>query len=316
MVEGRGSAYSGLFLEHGVVAFAGAELGAIPSGISKGELLSLMTSKHPEDKPGTIKSWGSQLYRFLEELKAGDTVVTYDQEQRLYYIGSISSGTYSYAPIPDVDLAHTKAVQWNGKVQRDTLSASTRNSLGAIQTLFKIPTDAINDLKANLQAMAVLVDLPAAPPKSEEPAERAFEDAISRLDWEQMQELMAGILRAMGYRTRVAPPGPDRGYDIFASPDGLGLQEPRIFVEVKHRKDAMGARQIRSFLGGRSPGDRCLYVSTGGFTREAKYEAERSSTPLQLVDLSIIRDLLKDHYEKLDAETRALVPLKRFYWPV
>jgi restriction system protein len=293
----------------------------------------LMTSKHPEDKPGTIKSWGSQLYRFLEELKAGDTVVTYDQEQRLYYIGSICSGTYSYAPIPDVDLAHTKAVQWAGKVQRDTLSASTRNSLGAIQTLFKIPTDAINDLKANLQPMAaVLVDLPAAPPKSEEPAERAFEDdlrkeilgkadsfiedAISRLDWEQMQELMAGILRAMGYRTRVAPPGPDRGYDIFASPDGLGLQEPRIFVEVKHRKDAMGAPQIRSFLGGRSPGDRCLYVSTGGFTREAKYEAERSSTPLQLVDLSIIRDLLKDHYEKVDAETRALVPLKRFYWPV
>ncbi len=65
-----------------MVAFAGAELGAIPSGISKGELLNPMTSKHPEDKPGTIKSWDSQLYRFLEERKAGDTVVTYDQEQR------------------------------------------------------------------------------------------------------------------------------------------------------------------------------------------------------------------------------------------
>ena len=29
-------------------------------------------------------------------------------------------------------------------------------------------------------------------------------------------------------------------------------------------------REVRSFLGGRKTGDRCLYVSTGGFTREAR----------------------------------------------
>ena len=76
------------------------------------------------------------------------------------------------------------------------------------------------------------------------------------------QEIVAAILRAMGYKTRVAGDGPDRGVDIFASPDGLGLQEPRIFVAVKHRNGQMGAPAIRSFLGGREPGDRCLYVST------------------------------------------------------
>ena len=29
-------------------------------------------------------------------------------------------------------------------------------------------------------------------------------------------------------------------------------------------------RQLRSFLGGSSIGDRCLYVSTGGFTKDAR----------------------------------------------
>ncbi len=69
----------------------------------------------------------------------------------------------------------------------------------------------------------------------EESARRFIEDRLARLDWKQMQELVAAILRAMGYKTRVSDAGPDRGVDIFASPDGLGLQEPRIFVEVKHR---------------------------------------------------------------------------------
>lgn len=133
----------------------------------------------------------------------------------------------------------------------------------------------------------------------------------------QMQDLVAGILRAMGYRTIVSQPGTDRGVDVFASPDGLGLQEPRIFVEVKHRDQTrMGAEHVRAFLGGRKPGDKCLYVSTGSFTKEARYEAERSSVPTTLLGLQDLRKLLVENYEKLDAETRALVPLKRLYWPL
>jgi restriction system protein len=107
-----------------------------------------------------------------------------------------------------------------------------------------------------------------------------------------------------------------RDVDIFASPDGLGLQEPRIFVEVKHRSGSMSADEVRAFLGGRWPGDRCLYVSTGGFTKDARYEAERSNLPLMLITLPKLRELLIQHYEDLEPATRALVPLQRQYWPV
>lgn len=56
-----------------------------------------------------------------------------------------------------------------------------------------------------------------------------------------MQDLVAGLLRAMGYKTRVSPSGPDRGKDIVASPDGFGFESPRIVVEVKHRQGAIAA---------------------------------------------------------------------------
>ena len=78
----------------------------------------------------------------------------------------------------------------------------------------------------------------------------------------------------------------------------------------------MGSQDLRSFLGGRQQGDRCLYVSTGGFSKDARYEAERSSVPLTLIDLPALRELVIEHYEQLDPEVRQLVPLTRLYWPV
>lgn len=69
---------------------------------------------------------------------------------------------------------------------------------------------------------------------------------------------------------------------MIASPDGPGLTQPRIKAEVKHRGGSMGAPIIRGFIGALREGDSGLFISTSGFTREARYEADRSTFPLTL----------------------------------
>ena len=138
---------------------------------------------------------------------------------------------------------------------------------------------------------------------------------MSRISWEQMQELVAGLLRAMGYKTKVSPPGSDLGRDIVASPDGFGLEQPRIVVEVKHRNQTIGSQEIRSFLGGRHKDDKGLYVSTGGFTKDARYEADRASIPITLMNLDELVTAIIEHYEDMNMDTRVLVPLVNVYWP-
>ena len=154
----------------------------------------------------------------------------------------------------------------------------------------------------------------------EETVEKAHElikDKVLALSDEDAQRLVAAVLRAMGYRARVMPKGPDRGVDVRASPDGLGLEEPRIKAQVKHRSKApMGSQEVRSFLGGLRSGDRALYVSTGGFTKDAKYDADRSNIPITLLNLDELATLIVSHYEAFDAEGRVLLPLTRVYWPV
>lgn len=159
-------------------------------------------------------------------------------------------------------------------------------------------------------------------PTSRDPLEDiesvAFErikDVVAGLDWDEMQELVAVILRAMGYKTQVSLPGPDRGKDIVASPDGFRFEHPRIVVEVKHRGGQMDSKAIRSFLGGRHKDDRGLFVSTGGFSKDAYYEADRAAVPLTLWTMDMLVRALVEHYNSTDAETKRLVPLKRLYVP-
>jgi restriction system protein len=47
------------------------------------------------------------------------------------------------------------------------------------------------------------------------------------------QDLVAALLEAIGYHVLwVAPPGPDKGVDIIAGSDQLGIEDPRINVQV------------------------------------------------------------------------------------
>lgn len=315
------------FIEGSFVGIGWTEVGDIGSGTPKEEILRRLEAAHPQEGEGTLGSWASQIKRYFAEIKAGNEVSTYDPGRRVYFLGTLEGDVHRNEAH---ELGLQRDVSWTAKVARDRLSASTRNSLGAAQALFLIPADAAAEMRSKAVGIEdEVTPLTAAEEEATDEGEEKeildeviskaaefIEDRIARLRWRQMQELVAGLLEAMGYRARVSPEGGDRGVDIFASPDGLGLEQPRIFVEVKHRPGTtIGAQQVRAFIGGRQAGDRCLYVSTGGFTKEARYEADRSTVPLRLLSLPDLRELLTEHYPKLEAGVAAMVPLERIYWP-
>ena len=333
---GRGGEFAARFLEKSIVAIGWGFIGDITAETPDAEIRRQMDEFYPQEKPGARASWAGAVRRFVKEVAIGDPVVTYDNESRLYHLGEIRS--VSKRGSDDMDGGERwefyRTVNWRDETPRDSLLLDTRNNLSLRQTLFRVSPAASADLRRRASKAPAQPVAPDGEPQAAEPppdmeadesdtlqeyidkSDQFVEDAIAKLDWEQLQDLAAGILRAMGYKTAVASRGPDRGVDIFASPDGLGLSEPRIFVEVKHRAGPVGAPAIRSFLGGRRQGDRCLYVSSGGFTQEARYEAERSQIPITLIALPQLRELLVEYYETLDSEIRALVPLKKVYWPV
>lgn len=324
---GRRSAYATEFLNRNMVAIGWSEAGDYSQVTSKAELSELMKAAYPDRTERQIEVSVGQTWRFIRELRTGDDVLTYDPATRLYHLGIIQ-GDPRYKPDEVPALPLQRSVNWQSSVSRDDLSARAKGKLGAILTLFLVEDQTARELKAIARgethslSLAESSDADAADSDVADPLANLQEQAIERikdrllsLDWDEMQELVASLLRALGYRTLVSPAGPDRGKDIIASKDGFGFEPPRIVVEVKHRRGAMGAPEIRAFLGGRHSEDRGLYVSTGGFTREAYFEAERASTVTHLMTLDDFARAVTDNYEALDEQGRALLPLVRVYWP-
>ena len=283
---GEGGVLVDDFRASAFVAIGWAEMGDMSHLKSREQFTKAVEKAYPDSRKMQIAVSAGQAFRFVREMKLGDWVLTYDPGQREYLVGTIT-GDYSYKPTKEHPFPQVRTVKWDGTVKRDTLSVSTRNSLGAISTLFQQPAEAADEMEKLLAGKPALSTVETELVEEETQVDlifkdiqnKAFEfikDKITKLEWEEMQGLVAGLLRAMGYKTRISPSGPDRGKDIVASPDGFGFESPRIVVEVKHRTgSAMGSQEVRSFLGGRHKDDKGLYVSTGGFSKDARYEAER-----------------------------------------
>lgn len=275
---------------------------------------------YPTEGPRQQAKITGTVHNFINEIAKGDTVITYNPNTRLYYVGEVA-GAYRFDSKLIQGQHHVIPMKWIGKVRREALSGEARRSLGSIMTLFKpkqivkVEIDAILAGGEQTPAEAVITETEETLPDVVNTSKELISDIVDNLEADEMELLVAALLRAMGFKTRMTDNGADQGSDILASPDGLGLQEPRIHAEVKHRKGQMGAPEVRNFIGTLRAGDKGLYVSTGGFSREAKYEAKRAEYPVNLVTLPDLVDLLVEHYETLDYEGRAMVALVKVYWP-
>lgn len=312
------------FINKNLIGIGWNEVGDLKNVTSESNIEEKVRTLYPDYKEGKIISTKTQLRKFVLDFAPNDFVITYNPNTRNYSFGKII-GEYQFIENGISDYYHNRKVEWIKNVGRDSLLPTTKNTLGSSLTIFELTEEVKNEF-LNLDINKI------SPPKieikfdeSEElqiikedfeiKAHEFIKDRITKISWEEMQELVAGLLRAMGYKARVSKKGPDRGRDIIASPDGLGLEEPRIVVEVKHRTGTMGVNEVRSFLGGLREKDRGIFVSTGGFTKETKYEAERSNHPCTLVDLDHLVELIVENYDNFEPFSRSILPLKKLYWP-
>jgi restriction system protein len=130
------------------------------------------------------------------------------------------------------------------------------------------------------------------------------------------QELVAALLRAMGYYVSwVAPPGKDGGIDILAWNDPLGTRPPRIKVQVKRQVQSVTVEGLRSFMALLGDDDVGLFVATGGFTKDAQEEARtQEKRKITLIDLEALFDLWVEHYARLTDEARRWLPLRPIHF--
>jgi len=152
--------------------------------------------------------------------------------------------------------------------------------------------------------------------EAEEQAWKEIAAYLENIEPYDLQDLVAALLEAMKYHVSwISPPGKDAGLDIVAHTDPLGTKPPRIKVQVKRRKDSIGVEELRAFLALINEDDVGIFVTTGGFSKDAKELARHQERrKITLIDQQRLVELWIEYQEHVDPAKRGALPLRPIYF--
>lgn len=299
---------------------------------SRAQIASALEQAYSSENSGTLQNWAVQINQFANVISEGDLIIVPLKTSACVAIGRVTGAFYQTA-----EGAPARRVRWlRPDLPRDAVKQDLLYSLGASQTVCEISR---NDAARRFESMAELgVDtglgtasrLSTAklndPVDTQEPEGSMVDVAINARDQIERHiavnfsghtftQLVAAILRAQGYQTRVSPPGTDRGVDIVAGQGALGFESPRLIVQVKSGTVVADQPTLQSLLGCISDthAEHGLLVSWAGFTSAVRQRVNELYFRVRLWDREEIMSALFSVYDKLPEEIRTDLPLRRIW---
>jgi restriction system protein len=297
---------------------------------SKNEIFSILENRYKDVKNGTLLNWSAQLNQFKNKASPNDIVVT-----PLKTTGKLAIGRLIDAYFDADDGRPARKVQWiNLELPRDALKQDLLYSLGASQTicevsrnnaadrfdaiiknnidpgfhtLNKVDISVLND--GDVEELDGLVDL-------DEISRDQIEKHIStNFTGHEFTRLIGSILEAEGFKVRLSPPGPDKGIDIVAGQGNLGLDSPRLVVQVKSGDIVSDQQTLQALIGSiqDTQAEQALLVSWSGFTKPVIQRTNELFFRVRLWDRKAILDALFASYDKLPEDIKAELPLRKIW---
>ena len=273
---------------------------------------------YPDASKGAVATCAGMLYRFCHEVQIGDYVVYPSKSDRMINIGEIT-GDYEF--VPDAhEYVQQRNVKWLKHIPRTSFSQGALYEIGSALSFFAVKNYAdefLSALDKGFKKHAASNDEDDTVGATAEDIIESTKDFILKelsrnLKGYALEEFVADLLRAMGYRTTVSPQGGDSGIDITAYKDEL---PPRILVQVKSQDSDIKETTIQSLKGAMREGDYGLFVTLSNYTKNAQKYLE--STPIiRGINGTELVDLILKYYEDLDIKYKKMIPLKMVYIPV
>jgi restriction system protein len=295
-------------------------------------LRSLLEEAYPDAPKGRVTNNMGQIWSFSQSMAQGDWVVLPSKQKPAIHVARVT-GAYTFDPKGEDPFFHYREVEWVAQdVPRTNFDQDLLYSFGAFMTVCQISRNAAEQ---RIQKMAQRSWKSAIgdflnPKKTEtedgEDLEKSLDLAqaardqiarliIARFKGHGMERLVDAVLRARGYTTYRSPEGADRGIDILAAPEPMGFGEPRVCVQVKSGDSALDRPTLDQLIGVMQnvQATHGLLVSWGGFKSSVDKEKATQFFRVRLWDQGDLIDQVLAHYDKLDEDIRAEIPLKRIW---
>ncbi|MBR4247740.1 MAG: restriction endonuclease [Treponema sp.] len=307
-----------LFFNENVIAIGWHDMGDISVIQNDRELLKQKyPSVYPNKKPGAAPTDCGQIFRFINEAKIGDYVVFPSKIDRKINIGQII-GDATYNSNTDV-YPRRRKVKWLKRgLARTSFSQGALYEIGSAMTFFSVKnyadefisalsgTNILNDTEDESEEISLQADSII-----ETTRDYVLKQLSTNLKGYPLEDLVADLLGAMGYKVTQSSKGGDRGIDIIIYKDEL---PPRIVVQVKSFDRDVPERDVQALKGAMNNNDYGLFVTLSDYSENAK-KYLNGHTEIRGIDGRELVDLLLQYYDKLSDKYRTIIPLKRVYIP-
>lgn len=302
----------------------------ISNAETRDDIFKVLDAAIEDQKHGTLKNWAVQLNQFVHGINEGDLAVV-----PLKTTGEVAIGRFKGGYIHNAEGNPTRNVEWlRTDLPRTSIKQDLLYSMGATQTICEISRNEAPMRFAHLAEKGTDPgpnNKPVAP-KAKGSSENGDEyegttdlETIARdqivkhisanFSGHAFTRLIAAILEAEGYRTRVSPPGSDKGVDIVAGKGALGFDEPRLVVQVKSGDIVVDQPTLQGLLGsiGDTKSDHALLVSWSGFKSSVRQRTNDLYFRVRFWGRDEILDALFSVYDRLPEGIRADLPLQRMW---
>ena len=305
------------------------------------DVANVVKTTYLENSASSHSNYTGQLWAFRGRIKAGDLIVLPLKSTSQVAFGYVVDDYRYDNEEPDPSKRHQLGVEWERvDVARTAIKQDLLYIIGSALTIFK---PSRNDAAWRLnQVMKTGFD-PGARVDSSVLASELGSAVSDELDTSvtmadisdfamttiltRVQEnfsghdltrLIEGILVAEGYHCERKPIGPDGGVDILAGSGPLGLDAPRIVVQVKSDAGTVGDPVVQTLQGAikRFGADQALLVAWGGVNKNAEKFLETEKFTIRVWDSSDVLKAVFKNYKNLSADIRSELPLQQIWIPI
>lgn len=272
---------------------------------------------YPNKTKQSIAGSAGQLFRFVNEAKVGDYVVYPTKFNRMINIGRIE-GEYFFDS-KEQQYSQKRKVKWLKELPRSEFSQGALYEIGSFLSFFKIKhyadefINAIHSIKNTTDNQEIEENVIATYETIlESTKDYVLKELNRNFKGYKLEEVVADLLNAMGYITKVSSHGGDSGKDIIVYKDEL---PPRIIVQVKSQNGNVTESTVQSLKGTIDEGGYGLFVTLSDYTKNAKIYLENHPM-IKSINGSELVDLILKYYDDMSDEFKDVVKLKKVFIPV
>lgn len=323
-------------LDNGLSGGGWKEVPDLGSCTSREDVGEVVRATWPSAAEGMISNYTGQLWALRHRIEKGDLLVMPLKTTKKVAFGRVLGGYHYRAEEPDEDKRHAVRVDWlrtdlpRNAIKQDLLftlgsamsifTPSKNNAVSRLEHLLTHGTDpgAVGSPSPHTTAVVASEQAVDEPELSANIEEVALDQITTKVAEEfaghGLAALVAAVLEAEGYHCTVSPPGPDGGVDISAGRGPLGLDSPRLLVQVKSGAQ-IGAPVVSQLHGVMSTygADQGLLVAWGGLSKPARDALKNQQLRVRLWEAADVIDAVLRTYDRLPDEVRTALPLRRVW---